>query len=382
MGREREVSRSSARRGRRSDPRLRGLSYEERKRVYTRRRIGAVVVIVTLLLLLAILVGLIPLLGSPETGKASVKNASHEVGVDHSANRGVAEPGPESPAGEISRSTEPTGEKQVATKPVAETPAEATRGENTETGAEPLNVLVLGVDQRPEGSSVEGSRSDTAMVARVTPRTGSVRMLSIPRDLFVEIEPGVEDRINAAYSYGGIEQMTSAVEEATDISVDRYAVVDFEGFKDIVDAVGGLRVEVQGAMPPRRDMEGTQTLDGGQALFYARYRGTPGGDLDRVARQQQLVGALRAKLISWGTVSKLPGIMKAVHGNLETDLGLTANISLARSLLNAEDSSSFETFQLAGSPVTLPDGRQVLVPDSAENKRILQEFRGEQPLSP
>lgn len=64
-------------------------------------------------------------------------------------------------------------------------------------------MLVLGVDKRPEGSFVEGSRADTIMVARVFPESGQIRLLSIPRDLFVEIEPGVQDRINAAYAYGG-----------------------------------------------------------------------------------------------------------------------------------------------------------------------------------
>ena len=373
MGRGREVRRSSARRGRRSDPRLRGLSYAERRRVYLRRRIVAVLIIfVALLLLLALLVGITPLFGSSETGRASVDNASRNAELAHSADTETSGRQTGSPAGEAaSNFAEPAATKQAS-------PTEAARSEVTETGAEPLDVLVLGVDRRPEGSSVEGSRADTVMVVRILPGTGEVRMLSIPRDLFVEIEPGVEDRVNAAYSYGGVDQITGAVEQATGISIDRYAVVDFEGFKDIVDAVGGLKVEIQGEMPPGRHMEGTQTLDGQQALFYARYRGTPGGDLDRIARQQQLVGALREKLVSWGAVSKLPGIMEAVHGNLETDLGLGANISLARSLLNAGDTdSALKTLQLAGSPTTLPDGRQVLIPDSEENGHILREFRRE-----
>lgn len=348
MGTQRGGRRSSARRGRRSDPRLRGLSYEERRRVYRRRRIGAVLVIVALLLLIALLLGLIPLFGGSQTGKVSAKNASRNVELDHSAQREAL--------------TEPVAREQDVAEPA---------------GAEPLDVLVLGVDRRSEGGSIEGSRADTVMVARITPRTGNVKMISIPRDLFVEIESGVEDRINAAYSYGGVEQITGVVERTTGISVDRYAVMDFEGFKDIVNAVGGLTVEIQGQMPPGRHMEGTQTLDGEKALFYARYRGTPGGDLDRIARQQQLVAALREKLVSWGAISNLPGVMEAIHGNLETDLGLMANISLARSLLNADDASAFETYQFAGVPTTLPDGRQVLVPDPAENERILQEFREE-----
>lgn len=310
-----------------------------------------------------------------ESGKATVENASARLDLKDSATsdglKPISEPAPVESPRDLKKLA---AAKQETVKPTELAPEEMAR-----PGAEALDVLVLGVDQRPEGSSVEGSRADTIMVARITPGTGKVKMLSIPRDMYVEIESGEKDRINAAYSYGGVEQMASAVENVTGIRVDRYAVVDFAGFEDIVDAVGGLKVEIQGEMPPGRNMEGTQTLDGGQALFYARYRGTAGGDLDRIARQQQLVAALRQKLISWGSVSKLPGIMEAVHGNLETDLGLMANISLARSLLNADDAgSAFTAFQLAGSPKTLDDGRQVLEPDSEANENILGKFLGEE----
>ncbi len=355
MEREPREHRSSARRGRRSDPRLRGLSYGERRRVYLRRRIVAVVVILVALLLLVALVSLISFSGSPDTGEAPRKNTPSGLEQEQAASRETGDP-----AGGA-----------------APTPTGTARGDSGEVEAETLNVLVLGVDRRPEGSSVEGSRADTVMVTRVDPQTGGVKILSIPRDLFVEIEPGVEDRINAAYSYGGVEQVAGVVEETTGVPVDRHAVVDFAGFEDIVDAVGGITLEVQGEMPPGRNLEGTQTLDGEKALFYARYRGTPGGDLDRIARQQQVVAALRQQLVSWGTVPKLPEVVSAIRGNLETDLGPAANLSLARSLLNADGPDAVTSFQLAGVPTTLPDGRQVLVPDPVENERILQEFRAE-----
>lgn len=364
--------------------------------MYRRRRIGAAIVIALLLLGLAVWAGLLSFLTADAetddaTGRGTIENlqlskSDSRLGTNENLRAADSASQENNNAdNRLSEADVPSGKEPqskavsrdvVASKPVAIKPSEADRGEVEEADAEPLYVLALGVDRRPEGSSVEGSRSDTIMVARVTPQTGSVKMLSIPRDMFVEIEPGVEDRINAAYSYGGIEQMTSTVEKATGISVDRYAIVDFEGFKDIVDAVGGIEVDIQDEMPPRRDMEGTQTLDGAQALFYARYRGTPGGDLDRIKRQQQVVDALREKLVSWGAVPKLPGIMEAVHDSLETDMGLMANISLVRSLMNAEDSdSALSSLQLAGVPTFLPDGRQVLVPDPVENERILQEFR-------
>lgn len=363
MGRERERRGNSARRGRRSDPRLRGLSYEERQRVYRRRRIGAVLVIVAFLLVVIDPLGVVPLFGGSGTEKAAVENASRKAERPASAD-------------------EDTGRESA--EEASESLAKSTPNEHLE-GAErvslirskPLDVLVLGVDRRTDDTEVKGSRADTVMVARISPKTGEVKMLSIPRDLFVEIEPREEDRINAAYSYGGVEQMAETVERATGITVERYAIVDFRGFEDMVDAVGGLRIKIQGEMPPRRKMEGTMTLDGEQALFYARYRGTPGADLDRIARQQQLVAALRKKIISWASVSKLPGIIEAIQDNLQTDLGLKENLVLARSLLKAEDGAGFEAFQLKGVPTVLPDGRQVLMPDGAANEKTLEEFLSE-----
>ena len=240
MGRRRERSVSSTRRRETSDRRLRGLSPAERRRVYRRRRIVALLILVVILLAIAVLAGLIslPLAGAGASGVQGEKEIPR-LDARSSSSRAAEARGPDAaqPAQEAIRGTDlPEG-----TKPA---------GNPEETAGRPLDVLVLGVDRRPEGSAVEGSRADTIMVARVFPGTGSVKILSIPRDLFVEIEPGVEDRINAAYSYGGVEQITGAVERTTGTTVDRYAVVDFEGFVDIVDAVGGLTVEIQGEMPP------------------------------------------------------------------------------------------------------------------------------------
>src|SRR5215216_7360814 len=117
----------------------------------------------------------------------------------------------------------------------------------------PLNVLVLGVDERP-GSEVEGSRTDTIMLVQVVPETGEVKLLSVPRDLLVEIEPGVEDRINAAYSYGGIEQTMGALQNYTRIPVERYVIVDFEGFRHVINAMGGVDVDVEDEIPPKYEI--------------------------------------------------------------------------------------------------------------------------------
>jgi LCP family protein required for cell wall assembly len=252
-------------------------------------------------------------------------------------------------------------------------------GGSREAYGGPVNVLVLGVDKRPADSSqpqVVGSRSDTIMLVRIYPRSGEVGLLSIPRDLLVEVEPGVQDRINAAYSYGGVDQAREVVESVTGIPVDRYAIVDFEGFSDTIDAMGGVEVEVEDEIPPKHGIEhGVQTLDGEQALFYARWRGTSRGDLDRIEHQQQLIAALRSKALDWDTVTRLPEIMEIMEENVETDLGFSEALSLGRVLIDRGRNAPMTSVQLEGTPHILSSEAQVLVPKEDANQAILEEFR-------
>ncbi len=247
------------------------------------------------------------------------------------------------------------------------------------TSGGPLDVLVLGVDRRPPDSreaQVDGTRSDTMMLVRADPGSGEVKLLSIPRDLLVEVGPGVQDRINAAYAYGGVEQAKAAVENATGVTVDRYAVVSFAGFEEVVDAMGGVEMDVEDELPPKYGIEdGPQTLDGRQALYYARFRGTPDADLGRIERQQRLVAALRSEALSWDTVGKLPGIVRVANEHIDTDLGLWQAISLARTLASRGRGTEVSSSRLDGMPETLTNGDEVLVPNQAANESTLKRFR-------
>jgi LCP family protein required for cell wall assembly len=248
---------------------------------------------------------------------------------------------------------------------------------------EPMNVLVVGVDKRPPDSKeaqVEMTRTDTMMLVRLVPKTGEVKLLSVPRDLLLEIAPGVEDRINAAYAYGGIEQTMGALENYTEVPIDHYAIVDFAGFEAVVDAMGGVEVDVEDELPPEWNMEeGIQRLNGARALRYARYRDTACGDIDRIRRQQQLVAALRSKALRWNTVTKLPEIAKVMNENVETDLGLDDAITLGRVLVRRGLNAQMTSTQLRGTPDTLENGNEVLVPEDTANEAILERFLGEDP---
>jgi anionic cell wall polymer biosynthesis LytR-Cps2A-Psr (LCP) family protein len=121
--------------------------------------------------------------------------------------------------------------------------------------------------------------------------------------------------------------------------------------------------------------EGFERLNGHEALKYARYRGTPGADLDRIDHQQKLLAALRRQALRWDTVTRLPAIIKVTNENVNTDLGIMQVIPLARALvLNGED-NRMTTAELEGNPKFLHDGEQVLVPDDEANEAIVQDFR-------
>jgi polyisoprenyl-teichoic acid--peptidoglycan teichoic acid transferase len=244
-----------------------------------------------------------------------------------------------------------------------------------------LDVLVLGVDQRPSAAEELSSRSDTIMLVQVTPSTGDVKLLSIPRDLYVEVEPGVKNRINTAYTYGGIKQARAVMEGLTGVQLDGYVIADFEGFEKIIAAIGGVEVDVgHGVFPEKWHMgEGVQRLGGRKALFYARYRGTPCGDLDRIDHQQRLLAALREQALGWNTITRVPQIVKITNENVDTDLGVLQVISLARALVLNGEEGEMSTAELKGAPTYLPNGEQVLMPETKANEAILQDFRNDAP---
>jgi LCP family protein required for cell wall assembly len=264
-------------------------------------------------------------------------------------------------------------------------PDKPTPEEPPKASSESLIVLVLGVDRRPEDAENSVTRSDTMMLVQLTPQTGQVKLLSVPRDLLVEIEPGVEDRINQAYAYGGIEQAKAVMENLTGIPIDRYAIIDFGGFREVIDALGGITLEVE--QPIQVGIEGhrvyipagTQELDGLEALAYARYRGTPCGDIARIEHQQQLVAALREEALEWNTITELPRIAKVMHENVDTNVGIVQAISLGRTLVRNGADARIKSAQLKGKPEILPNGNAVLVPDEQANASILENFRNEGP---
>jgi LCP family protein required for cell wall assembly len=286
-------------------------------------------------------------------------------------------------ASSVAKSNSLANERTAGT--VASRSSEATQDPANKTApkgsSKTLDVLVLGVDRLPSAAEGSSTRSDTIMLVRVTTSTGDIKLLSVPRDLYVEVEPTVKDRINTAYTYGGVKQARAVMEGLTGVQVDGYVIADFEGFEKVIAAIGGVKVDVgHGVFPEKWHMgEGVERLGGRKALFYARYRGTACGDLDRIDRQQRLLAALREQAIGWNTITRVPQIVKVTNENVDTDLGILQAISLARALVLHGEEGEMSTAELDGHPTYLPDGKQVLMPETKANEAILQDFRDDAP---
>ncbi|PZV15116.1 MAG: LytR family transcriptional regulator [Pseudanabaena sp.] len=202
----------------------------------------------------------------------------------------------------------------------------------------PVNILILGIDNSGHphqaaftlGEALSGN-SDTMLLIRLLPKTHQVNILSLPRDTRAEI-PGVgADKINAANVYGGMPLAASTVSQLLrNIPIDRYIRVDTEGFIHLVDALGGVEVNVPKAMKyvDRSQnlninfVAGNQTLNGQHLQEYVRFRHDALGDIGRVQRQQEVLQALLHKLIQPDTFNKVQQLLQIVQQNLDTDLSL------------------------------------------------------------
>jgi LCP family protein required for cell wall assembly len=176
---------------------------------------------------------------------------------------------------------------------------------------EALNVLLIGSDSRTShgdaGKWVKGdSNTDSMMIVHVAADRKSVDVVSIPRDSWVDIPGHGMAKINAAYFEGGPPLLIETVERLTGVRIDHMGIVDFTGFKDMTDALGGVEVTVPVATQDNRNFfpAGTYRMNGKQALGYVRQRhGLPGSDFDRMKRQQNWIRAVMKDAMSKGTLT-------------------------------------------------------------------------------
>ncbi|MFT4232599.1 MAG: LCP family protein, partial [Leucobacter sp.] len=272
--------------------------------------------------------------------------------------------------------------------PSLERPA-ATEVESGEKA--PINILLLGSDSRettdPDAtaSDLKGFRSDAIMVAQISPDREHLTVMSIMRDNWVEIQGFGEAKINAAVAYGGLPLAVNTIENFIGARIDHVALIDFESFKGLTDAVGGVTVD--NALPFTSTHggytfdAGPVTLDGAQALGYVRERyAFSDGDYQRARNQQAYLKGLMGKLLSsetLGDAGKLTATFDALKPYLILDdqLDLPTAVSLGLEMRNLRsDDIAFFTSPTLGTG-TSADGQSIVLPNWDGLTSVQQAFQ-------
>lgn len=234
-----------------------------------------------------------------------------------------------------------------------------------------LNVLLLGVDERPG----DVGRSDTMILLSLNPHTDSMIMMSIPRDTYVNIPGYGMDKINHAYAFGGVALSVQTVEEAFDLPVHLYSRVNMEGFQQGIDAIGGVTINNNQSFSQGGSTfsEGAIQLNGEQALDYIRMRKEdPRGDMGRNDRQRAVITAAMDEAASFSSITKFGEILEILGSNVQTDFDMKQIQTLFTGYLGTRH--DIQTMEISGSGSTIGGVWYYIVPD-AEFSRISTEIK-------
>lgn len=232
-----------------------------------------------------------------------------------------------------------------------------------------VNILVLGSDTR--GSKLGKERADTILVANVDLDNKKINLMSVPRDTKVQIKNRTH-KINQAHALGGPELMQEEVEKLTGLEIDYFVETNFEGFKEVIDVIGGIKLDVEKRMyKPTEDIDlrpGLQKLNGRQALGYVRWRGDARADLARVERQQKFFKTLLDQTATIANLPKIPKIINAVGDNVLTDMSFDEIMQVSKNVITGE--FAFNSFTLPGTPKTI-GGASYFVADEDAIKQYM-----------
>jgi LCP family protein required for cell wall assembly len=252
-----------------------------------------------------------------------------------------------------------------------------------ESPEEPVTVLLLGRDTRDVES--ERGRADTIMLLYLDPGNASGSLLSIPRDTLVAIPGHDEDKINAAYSYGGEELMIRTIQEFIGAEINHYVTIDFQGFVDLIDALGGVDITIE--RPLVDEMSGANLspgdhhLTGEQALAYTRSRATELGDIGRIQRQQNLFKQLVAQKLNIQYLKNIPHYFNILIENTRTDLDVLTILKYSKAALGFT-TDSFETSIIPTHSDWIEDNTiSVQIPDQEEAQAMWQRILAREPAS-
>ncbi len=266
---------------------------------------------------------------------------------------------------------------------------------------EPLTILLMGVDmdQATRGGDWEGGRSDSMILVTVNPVTQETSMMSLTRDIMVEIadatgeSTGTVEKLNHSYSYGQAPMAVATIEKMMDITIDRYVEINMDGLVELVDAVGGIEVNNTLGFPITISEyepvytsvvpEGKQLVNGAQALVYARMRyDDPEGDIGRQRRQREVITALVQKLLQLDGFTQYKKILTAIANNMRTDFEIST--ATLPTLLGYKDAlNNLKSYQLEGLDAMVDEVSYQLPASNhlLEMQNILKTSIGKEPLT-
>ena len=241
------------------------------------------------------------------------------------------------------------------------------------TAKDKATIMIMGVDERSD----DVGRSDTLMVATIDPQKNEASLLSIPRDTRVAIPKNGYDKINAAYAYGGEKLTQRTVEDFLGIRMDHYVIINTHAFQKIIDAIGGIDIDVEKRMyyeDPWDDdgglvidlRPGRQHMDGKTAVTYVRYRDEE-GDIGRVKRQQKFMRACVDAVTTPAILPRLPGIISSVIDSVKTDLSVRQMLEFIGTLKQAQ-AKGLRTDMVPGRPLYI-EGISYWIPDMEQLRR-------------
>lgn len=256
------------------------------------------------------------------------------------------------------------------------------------TAKDKTTIMIMGVDERDD----DVGRSDTLMIATLDPKKDQAALMSIPRDTRVKIKGHGWDKINAAYAYGSAKGGTEAgeklaqrtVEDFLGVNMDHYVVINIQAFQKIIDAIGGIDIDVEKRMyyeDPWDDdggliidlQPGMQHMDGKTAVTYVRYRDEE-GDIGRIKRQQKFMKACMDKITSPAIIPKLPSVISEVMSSVKTDLSFRQLLEFAGTLKEAQK-NGLKTEMVPGKPLYI-DGISYWIPDLQKLRTTLADTLG------
>ncbi len=268
----------------------------------------------------------------------------------------------------------------------------------------PVNILLLGTDRRP--GETDPTRTDTMIVLHYDPKTHTIGMLSIPRDLWVQIPGDGENRINMAYPLGEIRKypgggpalVKETVRRVIGYPIDYYVMINFDGFRRLIDLIGGIDVDVPKPIDdpkfpndhygydPLHIPAGHIHMNGDLALKYARTRHQD-SDFGRAHRQQQVILAIRDKVLRSrmlpSLIRKAPQIYQSLGDSMSTDLPLSEMIALAKAIsapdLKVRQAVIDETM---AKEYTTQGGAWVLLPLRDKIRPVVDSIMGDSPVVP